>query len=294
MTLPFFSDLSFPLLLRFDAFGERFLLGSFGDDRLNGEAADEVLVGLWGDDQIFGAGGDNSLWGGLGNDFLDGGQGLNRLTGGPGEEIFALKRDGRVDTIVDFTAGVDRLHLLGGLSLSQLAIAQQDANTVIRYLGRPEPSLVLLDVDATTLTAADFRTQALVPSFDGLTVFGDSLSDPGNLFALTGFFPPPPYDQGRFSNGDLWVDYLADDIGLDSNLIQNFAFGGATTGRDNGLDALFESLTGVDPELPGLADQIDAYVAGLGDGPADPDDLYVLWAGANNLFNLPSNPADIP
>ena len=44
-----------------------------------------------------------------------------------------------------------------------------------------------------------------------LYVFGDSLSDTGNLFALTfGIEPPsPPYFDGRFSDGPVWVETLA-------------------------------------------------------------------------------------
>ncbi|HSM83104.1 MAG TPA: SGNH/GDSL hydrolase family protein [Nodosilinea sp.] len=133
----------------------------------------------------------------------------------------------------------------------------------------------------------------LVPTLSGLTVFGDSLSDPGNLFGLTGFFPPFPYDQGRFSNGDLWVDYLADRLALPEP-VQNFAVGGALTGRDNGLDPLLSLLTDTETNLPGLLDQVDSFVNQLGESAADPDQLYVVWAGANDLLNLPSDPAAIP
>ena len=38
--------------------------------------------------------------------------------------------------------------------------------------------------------------------FSELVVFGDSLSDTGNLYAASGGFPPsPPYFDGNFSNG---------------------------------------------------------------------------------------------
>ena len=67
--------------------------------------------------------------------------------------------------------------------------------------------------------------------YDRMYVFGDSLSDPGNIFNATtaanqlglppGSVPPiqptvPPYDSGgRFSNGLNWTDYLAQDLGID-------------------------------------------------------------------------------
>jgi phospholipase/lecithinase/hemolysin len=136
--------------------------------------------------------------------------------------------------------------------------------------------------------------QTLVPNFDGLIIFGDSLSDPGNLLALTGFFPPPPYSQGRFSNGDIWADYLTDEIGLGAAQVQNFAVGGAKTGRGNGLNPLVSLLTGTEASLPGLLDQVDGYLDGLGESAANADSLYVVWAGGNDLLNLPSDSAAIP
>ena len=49
-------------------------------------------------------------------------------------------------------------------------------------------------------------------SFSGMVVFGDSLSDSGNLFTFTGEAVPasPPYFEGRFSNGPVWVEDLLD------------------------------------------------------------------------------------
>ena len=48
-----------------------------------------------------------------------------------------------------------------------------------------------------------------------LVVFGDSLSDNGNLLAQTGgLFPTnPTYWQGRQTNGMVWAETLAMDIG---------------------------------------------------------------------------------
>src|SRR4051812_24277895 len=48
-----------------------------------------------------------------------------------------------------------------------------------------------------------------------LVVFGDSLSDVGNLSLSNGNIetPSPPYFAGRFSNGPLWVDTLASSLG---------------------------------------------------------------------------------
>ncbi len=111
--------------------------------------------------------------------------------------------------------------------------------------------------------------------FSQMFVFGDSLSDDGNIFALTqGAIPPtPPYFNGRFSNGPIWVEYLAPTLGLTPNSANNFALGGATTGTQN---------TGSIPGLPGLQQQIDAFV--ITNRQADPNALYVVYGGANDYL----------
>ena len=116
-----------------------------------------------------------------------------------------------------------------------------------------------------------------LPSYSGIYAFGDSLTDTGNLFALTGQ-PGPPYFEGRASNGILWIEYLAQELELESSVV-NFAVGGATTGSDN-----YNS-----PLLPGLQDQLDLFEFILAGNPADPDALYVVWAGANDFF-IPGDP----
>ncbi|MDJ0569886.1 MAG: SGNH/GDSL hydrolase family protein [Pleurocapsa sp. MO_192.B19] len=142
-------------------------------------------------------------------------------------------------------------------------------------------------------------------NYTQIFIFGDSLSDSGNSFALTfGAIPPdPPYVSGRFSNGSVAVEYLAEDLGLtldpydDNGIGNNFAVGGAKTGTGNSNNddiALFL------PEvtLPGLSEQIDKYQESLGDDRADPDALYVVWAGPNDFLDylgggVPADPADL-
>src|SRR5690349_5751265 len=58
------------------------------------------------------------------------------------------------------------------------------------------------------------QVDASTAILDDLVVFGDSLSDTGDLFEMIGY-PPPPYVEGRFSNGLVWAEYLAASLGLD-------------------------------------------------------------------------------
>ena len=79
-------------------------------------------------------------------------------------------------------------------------------------------------------------TTASAQSYTRLVVFGDSLSDNGNLYAVTGGTQPlsPPYYQGRFSNGPVFTELLGFNAGRYTAGAPvtgsvNYAFGGART-----------------------------------------------------------------
>ena len=122
-------------------------------------------------------------------------------------------------------------------------------------------------------------------SYDRLVVFGDSLSDNGNLFLLSGGTQPPApfYFQGRFSTGPVFVELLGFSLGRfaagDSNAGSiNYAFGGART-----------DLSGFPP---GMRTQLNAYLGG--GGTFDSNDLVSILGGANNIFQgLPAAGASI-
>jgi phospholipase/lecithinase/hemolysin len=119
-----------------------------------------------------------------------------------------------------------------------------------------------------------FPLKVSAQNYDQIYVFGDSFSDTGNVFNFTnGAIPPnPTYFNGRFSNGPVWVEYLASKLGLTFNPKTNFAFGGATTGTKN----LGISL------LPGLKQQINDFTTV--NKSADPQALYIIWAGTNDYL----------
>src|SRR5262252_2495961 len=115
-------------------------------------------------------------------------------------------------------------------------------------------------------------------AFSRIVVFGDSLPDTGNFYRLTGNqVPPSPYFDGRFSNGQLWIEYLAEDLGMQLLPEDNYAVAGATTGHDNSNNGLLGL------QYPGLQDQIAEFMSSQG---ADPAALYVVWIGANDFFVL--------
>ncbi|WP_284180416.1 autotransporter domain-containing protein [Rhabdaerophilum sp. SD176] len=113
--------------------------------------------------------------------------------------------------------------------------------------------------------------------------FGDSLSDRGNLFALSGNTQPPqPYFNGRFSNGPVWVESIAGAQagwtgGVTPSGSLNFAFGGSRT------DTILAPG-------PGTATQVGAFFAGGGTFGAT--DIVTMWAGANDIFQAIAVPAN--
>ncbi|MDX2213775.1 MAG: SGNH/GDSL hydrolase family protein [Oculatellaceae cyanobacterium bins.114] len=120
------------------------------------------------------------------------------------------------------------------------------------------------------------------PANYDLFVFGDSLSDTGHIFRLSGgLFPPPPYFNGRFSNGAVAVESLATSLGLGYQTT-NFALGGARSGRTN----LFDNPAF---QVGGLLDQIDRFKAQAIPLGAGAEDLYFIWVGANDFLDS-SNP----
>jgi phospholipase/lecithinase/hemolysin len=121
--------------------------------------------------------------------------------------------------------------------------------------------------------------------YSNLFVFGDSVTDSGNaLFFTTQIvpgapdIPPAPYFQGRFSNGY----NFADDLSLrlfgqptTASLAggNNYAVGGATTGQANN----------VAPVPSGMLVQTQNFLSAHPAG-ADPNALYLLYGGNNDIF----------
>jgi phospholipase/lecithinase/hemolysin len=133
-------------------------------------------------------------------------------------------------------------------------------------------------------------------SITQLVVFGDSLSDTGNLYIATGGAQPAPpgYSSGLFTDGPgsipstsspvgNWVQQLAGMLGVPSPAPvlaggggTDYAFGGALTG----FDPKYPSGGGV----PYVGDQVNLYLAGHKSG-IPSTALYTFWAGANDIFD---------
>jgi phospholipase/lecithinase/hemolysin len=126
--------------------------------------------------------------------------------------------------------------------------------------------------------------------YSQVVVFGASLSDTGNVFAATGGQKPGPapyYFGGRWSNGPLWIENVAAEVGKTVTRSSaggtNFAYGGAKTC----------AIAGVTSDVPDMCTQVAMFLGATG-GKADSEALYVIDAasvGNNMLAVLGSNGA---
>ena len=124
-------------------------------------------------------------------------------------------------------------------------------------------------------------TSAAVP-LNKLVVFGDSLSDNGNLYEYMKHQLPvsPPYYKGRFTNGPVWVELLMDGYYAETGQahLEDYAFGGA------GVLAEVED----DEGLFTLRQEMDSYFLAHQDK-ADEQSLYMIWIGSNNYLGVPDD-----
>ena len=133
--------------------------------------------------------------------------------------------------------------------------------------------------------------------FDRIVVFGDSLSDPGNAFALTGehltppsygmttpedlltLIPDFPYARGgnHFSNGPTWIEDLGRAIGLAASVRPAFA-----AGHGNATNYAVGGARARPVGAFHLAVQVDAFLADVR-GRASSESLHVIEFGGNDV-----------
>jgi phospholipase/lecithinase/hemolysin len=165
--------------------------------------------------------------------------------------------------------------------------------------------LFLVSVVAMLATTSSFGQ---APAFSRVVVFGDSLSDTGNVRARTsakssGAIDYPShtfnYDNGRFTNDTdtdpashtyfgVWHEQLAQTfLGLPaaSNSLGgglNYAFGGATTMDGTHQEVEETPLGDISITVDDMGKQMDDYFA---QHVFDPNALFIVWGGNNDIRN---------
>jgi phospholipase/lecithinase/hemolysin len=201
------------------------------------------------------------------------------------------------------TAARDTTKLL--LVLASLCVA-----SISTFAQTPTPTPTPTATPIATPTPTPTPAPTPDPTFSQIIVFGDSLSDTGNVRDRVdeksgGLVDFPSgtfnYSDGRFTNSSdtdpgsatfvgVWHEQLARTFlilpaatySLGGGL--NYAFGGATT--ENGTHEEVAVTTDVFGDVTITVDdmgkQMDDYLASH---VADPNALYILWGGANDLRN---------
>jgi phospholipase/lecithinase/hemolysin len=134
------------------------------------------------------------------------------------------------------------------------------------------------------LTTLGATTRA--ESITQIVAFGDSLSDVGNTYLAAGIpnYPVNPA-PGHYSNGPIWLEYLANRLGIAAPTPSlaggtDNAWGGAQTG--DGLSFMGTPNTGL---------QISTFLAS---NTLNDHQLVTLWAGANDFLNAGVTDPAIP
>lgn len=157
-------------------------------------------------------------------------------------------------------------------------------------------SRLILVMTAAMATCAMAQNQPAT----GRIVFGDSLSDTGNVYRVIGQPPviggPASSDAGRYSNGPMWVDLIAPGYAFYANPLSggnfpagttsvNFAVGGSQScglANCDGVSGLQAFAINV---APGALVQINDYLSNVKAGklPAiSPTTQYFIFTGGND------------
>ncbi|MBC6981698.1 calcium-binding protein [Caulobacter sp. 17J80-11] len=235
---------------------------------------------------VYGGDGNDVLLAGTGSDVLDGGAGADRLSGGSGDDVmtggagddrFHFEVGGGSDVITDFSAGgdEDRIDVTG--YDGYLSVQQQGADTLVVFSAAD--SILLRNVQASALTAADFRFSAPAPAAAGpMPVAPPAPEAPGA--------PATPEAYGL--QGGEGADVLT---GLDaSDVLQGL--GGADVLHGRGGADLIDGGAGADVMDGGEGDDVyvvddlaDSVIESAGGG-VDTVRASVSWTLRDHVENL--------
>jgi phospholipase/lecithinase/hemolysin len=115
-------------------------------------------------------------------------------------------------------------------------------------------------------------------SYSNIFIFGDSLSDTGNLASIQGDFPTPPFYKNRASNGLLAIDTVAASLNL------NAAASGYLVGPAVGSNYAVAGARAAGERAIDLPAQVTAFLANQ-NGTAPVDALYVVFIGGNDTLD---------
>lgn len=128
--------------------------------------------------------------------------------------------------------------------------------------------------------------------YNSVTFFGDSLTDGGYFSPITqGALGLAESGQFTTNPDNVWATSFAQQLGttavantVGGQMGNNYAIGGARAGQD-----VINNSFGTDIPIVSVNSQANSYLA---NNRVDPNGLYVVWAGANDLLAVTENPAN--
>ena len=129
--------------------------------------------------------------------------------------------------------------------------------------------------------------------YSSVTFFGDSLTDGGYFSPITqGKLGIKESGQFTTNPDNVWATSFAQQLGttavpivyLGNQAGNNYAIGGARAGKD-----IVNTDFGVNVPVASVNTQVNGY---LTNKKVDPNGMYVVWGGANDLLAAAANPAN--
>lgn len=173
-----------------------------------------------------------------------------------------------------FKDGITSVQNMFYTNTSQATLKSVCQNT-FTLMGVSQPLMMMAAADTPmsfnyTIWTNDAASQPA--KINKVIVFGDSVSDNQNVFNATHWEMPSPhsYFLGRFSNGQVWNEYLTDKLNLPN---YNWAVGGAAA------DDYYV--------VPGVVSQVQSYLNYAAGTPnyVPANSLFTMLIGANDLIN---------
>jgi len=226
------------------------IFGLDGNDQLIGGAGDNVLDGGAGTDQLFAGAGADRLLGGAGNDWLDGGEGADtldggfgndRLEGGIGDDTYRFSLGSGFDQIVELSGTGDSNQVVFGPGIDPAGVQYRLGNGLELPIGT---------------------------GGDGLSLGFPNFSDIYNSRAV---------DQFQFADGTVLTHAQLVDRGINVPGTEDNDFLEGTNARD-----LFAGGRGNDRMNGGAGD--DQYTFAVGDGIDTIEDLAKTGQGNSVVF----------
>lgn len=195
----------------------------------------------------------------------------------------------RVDAILAGPAGSDAAPMPLAVSLRTV---EERCAAAVQRLQQKGPAevyaIAAVPEDDDVGVSMAFPPRAAGDVVTRLVIFGDSLSDTGNLKRRLKVFPDSPYWLGRFSNGPNWIDWLARATGV---AVQDHSYGGALAEPHEDVsarDVIAAIEQGGQHFVSGSVDRyVDDYIARdllTGAVVRPRETVFILWEGSNDYL----------